>query len=142
MKKKKRAGEGKTITEINVTPLVDVCLVLVIIFMVTVPMMLQPMAAVMLPQAVTALEERKDVVFVTVTADNTVVIDRKDVLLEELPGQLKSRLALSSAKVVIIRADQTVRYALVKKVVTVSKDAGAKKIVFATELKHKKQQPR
>jgi len=137
--KRKHREEARTIAEINVTPLVDVSLVLVIIFMVTVPMLLQPMAAVMLPQAVTALEERKDVVFVSVTADSKIVMDRKDLAVEDLPEQLKTRLALSSAKVVIIRADKTVRYALLKRVVTTAKDAGAKKIVFATELKQKKQ---
>jgi len=133
----KKTNDLRTIAEINVTPLVDVSLVLVIIFMVTVPMLLQPMAQVMLPEAVTALEERKDVVFVTITPDNKIVLDRKDMLLDDLANELKSRLALSTEKVVIIRADKTVVYATLKKVVTTSKDAGAKKIVFATELKTK-----
>lgn len=137
--KKKRQENARTIAEINVTPLVDVSLVLVIIFMVTVPMLLQPMASVILPQAVTALEERKDVVFVTVTADTKIVMDRKDLPMEELPVELKSRLALSAAKVVIIRADKSVRYAMLKRVVTTAKESGAKKIVFATELKQKTQ---
>ncbi|NTV52882.1 MAG: biopolymer transporter ExbD [Candidatus Firestonebacteria bacterium] len=135
---KKKANDLKTIAEINVTPLVDVSLVLVIIFMVTVPMLLKPMEQVMLPQAVTALEERKDVVFITITTDARVVLDRKTIALDDLSGEVKSRLALSSEKVVIIRADQSVRYAVLKKVVTTTKDAGAKKIVFATDLKKKR----
>lgn len=137
--KKKLDQELNTIAEINVTPLVDVSLVLVIIFMVTVPMLLQPMAPVMLPQAVTALEERKDVVFVTIASENKVVLDRKDIGVDDLAGELKSRLALSAEKVVIIRADKSVRYAMLRQVVATSKDSGAKKIVFATELKKKHQ---
>jgi biopolymer transport protein TolR len=135
--KKKKQSQLKSIVDINVTPLVDVSLVLVIIFMVTMPMLLQPMAAVMLPQAVTALEERKDVVFITIRPDNQLVLDRQDVTLADLTNQLKSRLAASSTKVVIIRADQRVQYAALKQVVNTAKDCGSKKIVFATELKQK-----
>lgn len=128
-------SELKTIIEINVTPLVDVCLVLVIIFMVTVPLLLQPMAAVMLPQAVTALEERKDVVFLTITPQDQIIVDRLEIKVEDLIDKLQTRLAESATKTVIIRADQRVKYKLVRQVVDKAKEAGAKKTVFATELK-------
>lgn len=131
----KNHSELKTIIEINVTPLVDVCLVLVIIFMVTVPLLLQPMAPVLLPQAVTALEERKDVVFLTLTPEGKIIIDRMELQLEDLQEKLQMRLAESATKVVIIRADQKVKYKLVRQVVDKAKEAGSKKTVFATELK-------
>lgn len=127
--------ESKPIAEINVTPLVDVSLVLVITFMVTVPMLLQPMAKVNLPVAVTALEERKDVVFLTVTPNDEIIMDRMTVPMAELLKELKTRLAKSSGKVVIIRADKEVTYKTVKKVIDTAKEAGSKKLVFATELR-------
>jgi biopolymer transport protein ExbD len=131
----KNHSELKTIIEINVTPLVDVCLVLVIIFMVTVPLLLQPMAQVMLPQAVTALEERKDVVFLTLTPEDKIIVDRMELPIEDLLVKLQTRLAESATKTVIIRADQRVRYKVLKQIVDKAKEAGAKKMVFATELK-------
>jgi biopolymer transport protein ExbD len=124
-----------TITEINVTLLVDVSLVLVIIFMVTVPMLLTPLADVVLPKAVTGLEERKDVVFVSYTRAGELVLDRSTVALEQLPKLIQSRLQSSPSKTVIFRIDELTTYRHVKEVMAIAEKAGAKKLVIATELK-------
>ena len=60
-------GQGGPITGINITPLVDVCLVLVIIFMVTAPLFTQPTLPVDLPKARTAEGKETDNITVTVT---------------------------------------------------------------------------
>src|SRR5271170_3425670 len=95
------------IVDINITPLVDVCLVLVIIFMVTAPMMSDPAIKVDLPRAHTREGEEKDKITLTLGKAGDYALDYEkfcDVkLLEE---KLKEKLAESDSKMVILRADK------------------------------------
>jgi biopolymer transport protein TolR len=133
-KVKKVKGVG-SINEINVTPLVDVSLVLVIIFMVTVPMLFQPLVDMLVPKAYTGTEQNHQVIFVNCTADKKIFLDSDQVDIQVLSEQLSQRLLKSTEKVVIIRADERLPYEQIKQVVSIVKKDGAKKVMFATEVK-------
>jgi len=130
------AGNDDPITEINVTPLVDVCLVLVIIFMVTAPLFSQPVMEVELPKAVTDEGEATENITITIDPDDRVAVNAKEVSFDELKAELKQKLKESSKKYVVIRADRLTNHGSVLKALDLAKELGAKKMVFATE--HKK----
>src|SRR6267142_5501484 len=92
---------------INITPLVDVCLVLVIIFMVTAPLMSDPVIKVTLPKAHSEKGEEADKLTLTLGANGDVALDSKIYKdLARLEDELKIRLAQSDSKIVILRADE------------------------------------
>ena len=125
----------KGISEINVTPLVDVCLVLVIIFMVTVPMLFQPLADIIMPKAYTGTEQNKQVIYITVTKEKRLMLDSDDVNFRTLTERLRVKLIKSRDKVVIIRADERLAYNRITRLMAIAKKAGAEKLYFATEYK-------
>ncbi|HVP99828.1 MAG TPA: biopolymer transporter ExbD [Roseiarcus sp.] len=107
----RKIGEGlyQPLAEINVTPLVDVMLVLLIIFMVTAPM-LAAGVKVNLPKASAAAPlEAKDPVVVTVARDGAVFVGKDPVSREGLAAAVKAKLAASNG-VVQLRGDQDAAY--------------------------------
>ncbi len=94
------------ITDINVTPLVDVCLVLVIIFMVTAPLFSQPIMEVELPKAITDEGESAENITITINPDEQLAVNAKEVTIDELKVELKLKMQESADKYVIIRADK------------------------------------
>ena len=122
-----------TMSQINVTPLVDVMLVLLVIFMVTAPMMQQGVQ-VNLPKADTkALNPKEESVVVTVERTGKTYLDRNEVA----PGQLKSRLtslfASRSKKEVFLKADRDVPYGDVVRTMAEIKSAGIERLGMITE---------
>lgn len=112
------------IAEINVTPFVDVMLVLLIIFMVTAPLMTQGLE-VELPQTrtVRTLPQDKDHMVLTIKRDGTVFLDEYAVKPGELAGHLE-RLVKEERKSLFLRADREVAYGRVVAVMGEIKSAG------------------
>lgn len=123
------------LTEINVTPLVDVCLVLVIIFMVTTTMFLQPPFDITLPKARTAEQTKEENLFVAVAPDGSLAINEARVPAEEFPRLIREKLDRSRRKLVVLRADEGARSGAVIDALSVIKQAGARRITFGTEEK-------
>ena len=126
-------------SDINVTPLVDVCLVLLIIFMVVTPM-LQKGKPVMLPQT-----ERPDKkpesdkeLLISVQADKTIFIDTKWFPDKEFAAKMKELGERSANKDVLIKADQRLTFGDVKHVMGMIKDAGFEHVGLITEKKAEK----
>jgi len=135
-------GRGRLMADVNVTPFVDVMLVLLIIFMVTAPMMTQGLE-VELPQtrAVSVLPKDNESVVLTVKADGSVFLDKYQVDLGDLEGQIR-QLVTNQKKQLFLRADQAVPYGTVVKVMGVVKIAGVDKLgVVAEEEKTAKTAP-
>jgi biopolymer transport protein ExbD len=123
-------------SDINVTPLVDVCLVLLIIFMVVTPM-LQKGKPVMLPQT-----ERPDKkpestkeLLVSIQSDKTIFIDTKWYPDKEFAAKMKELGERSSDKDVLVKADQRLNYGDVKNVMRMIKDGGFERVGLITEKK-------
>jgi biopolymer transport protein ExbD len=127
------AGGGGPMAEINVTPLVDVMLVLLIIFMITAPLMAHKVQ-VKLPEA--SLDEKVEGQGVPITlaiTENGDIYWNDDPVLRAI---LESRLAVEAQKQpqpqVNIRADRTTKYKVIAEVVKTAKDVGIAKIGFVT----------
>lgn len=127
-------GDEAPITDINITPLVDVCLVLVIIFMVTAPMMSEPAIKVSLPVAHTKEGEEKDKITLTLSKDGEYALDYvKFTDVKKLEETLKQKLAESDSKLIILRADKDALHGQMTDLMARAKDAGALSMTIATE---------
>ena len=124
------------ITDINITPLVDVCLVLVIIFMVTAPLFSDPPIKVDLPSAHTKEGEEADKITLTLSKDGEFALDAEKFSDIKLLGEaLKIKLSESETKMIILRADKDALHGQLTDLMARSKDAGALSLTIATEQK-------
>lgn len=114
---------GTSLSEINVTPLVDVMLVLLIIFMVTAPMM-QSGIGVNLPQAETNSSPAEEGLTMTITEDRYIHIGESPINIFLLENKLKEYFYGKEKRVVFIRADESLPYGYVINVLDVTKKAG------------------
>ena len=119
--------------EINVTPFVDVVLVLLIIFMVTAPMMQQGID-VDLPNTTTQnLRVRNEPLIITVKKDGSYFLANTQVNEKELGAKLQAILSGLDDKGVFLRADQAADYGSVVKALAAARAAGATKLGMVTE---------
>jgi biopolymer transport protein TolR len=133
-----RSGRGGSMLgEINVTPLVDVVLVLLLIFMVTAPMMSRGID-VSLPVANQPQIPQEDRVTVSIRADGHVFVGDKPVNIALLEDEVRGRTAGSPEAVVYLRADESLRYGTVIEVVDLIKRAGVDRIGFVYALPEEK----
>ena len=128
-----RRGARPAMSEINVTPFVDVMLVLLIIFMVTAPLIQQGIE-VDLPktrsEGLTSDEER---LVVTVKKGGQIFVQRAQVELAELETKLTAILETRANKEVFLRADDKVAYGIVAKTLASLRRSGAERIGMVTE---------
>ena len=120
---------GAMLGEINVTPLVDVVLVLLLVFMVTAPMMSRGID-VSLPVANQPQVKEEDRITVSVKADGHVYIGDQPVNIVLLEDRVRGLTGGRPDAVVYLRADESLRYGQVIKVVDVIKSAGVDRIGF------------
>ena len=125
--------------DINVTPLVDVVLVLLLVFMVTAPMMSRGID-VTLPVADQPQTDPEDRITVTVNARREVFVGDKAVNMVLLEDRLRDMMEGRTAKVVYLRADEALRYGHVIEVVDKIRRAGVEQIGFAYELPQERAQ--
>jgi len=127
------SNQGGFLNEINVTPFVDVMLVLLIIFMVTAPMLTQGVE-VDLPKTKTVetLPEESDNLVLSVKKDGSLFLDEYAVKLETLPAQLK-KILKGKSKLLYLKADAAVPYGIVVKVMARVKEAGVEKLGVVAE---------
>ena len=119
------------VAEINITPLTDIFLVLLIIFMVTTSVISTQGKDVDLPGAQVATSTPTGVT-VTVSADGTIQVGDQVVKNEDLPAALKRALAASREKVVVLRGDRKVALGQAVNILDVAQEAGATGIALAT----------
>ena len=120
-------------SEINVTPFVDVMLVLLIIFMVTAPMMVQGLN-VDLPEATAKpLDSEKEHLVITIDKDHQVFINDFQVTVESLGAKLTKILQGRSDREVYLKADKTIPYGIVVQVMAEIKGAGVEDLGMITE---------
>ena len=123
--------------EINVTPLVDVVLVLLLVFMVTAPMMSRGID-VSLPAANQPQIEPETRTEVTINAREQIFVDARPVNILLLEEQLRGMMEGRTSKVVYLRADEGLRYGKVIEVVDRIKKAGVEQIGFVYVLPQEK----
>ena len=122
---------GPSLSEINVTPLVDVVLVLLIIFMVTAPMMTRGID-VRLPKTESGADATEQRLVVTVDIDGTIYLNDRPVNMALLTDRLKTEIKRTGVDFVFLRADQEVPYGRVMLVMDQIKKAGADRVGMVT----------
>jgi biopolymer transport protein TolR len=120
-------------SDINVTPFVDVMLVLLIIFMVTAPMMLQGVD-VSLPEATSEpLDSEKDHLIITIDQKNQIYINDYKVSVDFLSEKLAKILEGRDERAVFLKADENIPWGTVAKVMAQAKEAGVENLGMVTE---------
>jgi biopolymer transport protein ExbD len=125
--------EDKMLSEINITPLTDIALVLLIIFMVTTPLIMQGGINVKLPTAVTADTSPQANITISITVDNKIYINDKEIDFTNLQGSITDTLKTQKERLIIISADRAVTHGKVIQVLDIAKRAGALKLALAAE---------
>ena len=133
-------GSGGIKADINVTPLVDVMLVLLIIMMIVAPL-LQQGVPVTLPLAANSSEkpETQDQTVVTIDRNKDVYLNAKPVALGQLEARIKEVLEDKSDKIVIIKADEEAPYSAVMDTMDELRHAGIEDMGLITETRRKLQ---
>ena len=125
--------EENSIAGINMVPIINVALVLVIVLIITAPLLSIPNIPLNLPKAVT-IEAKERNITISYGKDGRIAINTQVVSWEDLVPKLKYRLKENNKALVIIRADKDVPYGEVEKIFDiVIKKAGAERIAVATE---------
>lgn len=122
---------GTSLSEINVTPFVDVMLVLLIIFMVTAPM-IQSGISVNLPQAETETTPAEQGLTITVTKDRYIHIENSVINQYLLEQKLKEYFHGKAKKIVFIRGDEGLPYGFIMRILDITKKAGVEIIGLVT----------
>jgi biopolymer transport protein TolR len=133
---KRRHHRAKVMSEINVTPFVDVMLVLLIIFMVAAPL-LTVGVPIDLPQTrAKALDQDRDPVIVSIDVKGAVFIQNSEIPLEELLPKLKAITEARSGmdERIVFRADKELKYSMVMRVLGRLNAAGYRRVALVTEL--------
>jgi len=127
------AGQTRTsLAEINITPLVDVVLVLLVIFMITAPV-LQSGIEVSVPKTKTVKEITEQRTVVTIDRDAQVFLGDKLVNIHDLPQLLRQQTGDSSRRVIYLRADERVRFGNFATLMDAVKQAGITNISIVTQ---------
>ena len=124
------------LSEINITPLTDIFLVLLIIFMITSSAMIESGGKVNLPKAVATQSESRGTT-VTLTPKREIYVNQKKVSEDNLEATLKDALNGNADKTVILRGDRDVLLGDTVKVMSIIKRAGASDIAIAAEAERK-----
>lgn len=128
------SGRRTAMSEINVTPLVDVMLVLLIIFMVTAPMM-QEGVSVELPEAKGApldKEHKKQEIVISVSGKGNIFVNEVPVAETDLADKIKAATKDTPTQEVYLRADKTVPYGTVVRIMGALKNAGVANLGMIT----------
>jgi biopolymer transport protein TolR len=127
-------GRGQMVSEINVTPFVDVMLVLLIIFMVTAPMMTQGIDVKVPESAAPAIPSEEERLMVTINKDQKIFINENQVDLNVLGPKLSAMYQNQQQhKGIFLRADEKLPYGFVVEVMGTIRQAGIDQIGMVTE---------
>lgn len=121
------------ISDINVTPFVDVMLVLLVIFMVTAPMMMQGVDVALPETTSQPLAAKKENLVITINNQNQIFINNFEVSVDFLQEKLKKILEGRDSREVYLRADREISYGFVVRVMAEIKAAGVDKLGMVTE---------
>ena len=125
-------NDSNIMSEINITPLTDIFLVLLIIFMITSSAMIESGGKVNLPKAVATKSETRGTT-VTLTPKKEIYVNQKMVTEDTLEAALKEALAVKDERIVILRGDKDVLFGDTVRVMSMIKRAGASEIAIAAE---------
>ncbi len=128
--------DGATINEINVVPLVDIILVVLIIFMVAAPLVMQPKIDISLPKSSsTDIDKSKKPMKIVLGKKGELFIDSKTLSLEQLKAESLLRIKENPEINALLVADKEVTLAMVTEIIDTVKSQGMKKVAFSIQKK-------
>lgn len=128
--------DGATINEINVVPLVDIILVVLIIFMVAAPLVMQPKIDISLPKSSsTDIDKSKKPMKIVLGKKGELFIDSKTLSLEQLKAESLLRIKENPEINALLFADKEVTLAMVTEIIDTVKSQGIKKVAFSIQKK-------
>ena len=134
------AREKKIFNEINITPLTDIFLVLLIIMMVLAPTFSSVDQNISIPEVNSGINVENKEVVVSVTRDGALFVNESPVTGAQLEEQLKSLLSLSEDKSVVVRADENTKSSKILEIMKAAQISVYEKLTVAGEPLNKKQQ--
>ena len=123
----------KPMSEINVTPFVDVMLVLLIVFMVTAPLLTVGISVDLPKVKATALTDQKDPLEITIKLDGKVYIGESEVKVENLIPRLEAITEQNYESRIYVRGDRVIAYGRVMEIISSINSAGYSKVALVTE---------
>ena len=131
--RRRRRGRGRALSEINVTPLVDVMLVLLIVFMVSAPLLTVGVPVELPKTEAGAMEEQTEPVTVSIRSDGRIFVQEDEAPFAELGARLTAVAGTGKDKPVYVRADAGARYERVAQVMARLQAAGFTSIGLITD---------
>lgn len=128
------SGAGQPLSEINTTPLVDVMLVLLVIFIITAPLMTRAVSLDLPKSETPVVTASPDTIHLSVNAQGAFFIDKKQVTLAELTTALKEAAAKNTRVPIHFRAERNTRYESVIEVMTLAHQLGLTQFAFVTNM--------
>jgi biopolymer transport protein ExbD len=127
-------GDNELNSEINVTPLVDVMLVLLIIFMITAPLLNNTGVSLELPQvAAQNIDDPEGKLVMSITADNKLFLGGTQITWAELEAKLKANDRVQKESSLYIEADTKLQYGVVITAMQLARNAGVEHVMFLTD---------
>jgi biopolymer transport protein ExbD len=124
--------EAEPVTEVNIIPVIDISLVLLVILFVTAPLLSYPTLQVELPPA-SSPPNQDLTIAVTYTKEGALSVRAADSTWAALIPDVQRELARRPEQIVLLRVDQSVPYRVVQRLIAAAKSAGAGQIALATE---------
>jgi len=131
-----QGGGQQPMSEINVTPLVDVMLVLVIIFIITAPLLTHGIKIDLPKAASTANPEKPETITLSLDAEGKVFWNGEAVKDEQLPARMAEAAKQQPQPELHLRADQNTRYQKLAEIMSTARNAGLTKLGFITDPAH------
>jgi biopolymer transport protein TolR len=128
-------SEEEPISQINVVPLVDIILVVLIIFMVTAPLVLKPSIDINLPKASSGDETPSTPLNITVARDGQIMLNGKVSSMEDITLYASQLVKAQPETAAILAADKDVTLERLTSIIDIVKKAGVKKVAFSIEKK-------
>ena len=125
-------GGDDVMSEINVTPLVDVMLVLLVVFIVTAPLLTQAIHVNLPKTAETAPPQEKDAIYISVDAKGGVFMDKQEIPIDQFEKELIARKTADPEIALNLNADDAVQYGTVAKVMAAIERSGITKLAVLT----------
>ena len=126
-------GAGRGMSEINVTPLVDVMLVLMIIFMITAPMIQQGVKVDLPTASAPAMPSNNEIMVITLTRERRILIGETELPFEQLEEKLVGNIKLQKQKEIFLHADRSLPYGFIVDVMAILKEAGVQNLGMVTD---------
>jgi biopolymer transport protein ExbD len=137
MAAKAGTNDNETIAEINIVPLVDIVLVVLIIFMVAAPLVMQPKIDISLPKSSsTDLDKSKKPLKIVVGGQGELFVNNRSISLDELRAESAEQVKVNPEVSAILVADKAVTLEMVTSIIDTVKSQGLKKIAFSIQKKN------